>query len=57
MSSLANVKRGIQVNMRGMNSITIHADGTSATLGGGVKSKEVIDYLWAREKQTGKCLE
>jgi hypothetical protein len=40
--------------MRALNSITIAADRNSATLGGGVKSKEILDYLWAREKQTGK---
>lgn len=40
--------------MRGMNRISIAADGQSATLGGGLTSKEITDYLWKRGKQTGE---
>jgi len=39
--------------MGNMNSITIAPDGTSVTMGGGVKAKEVTDALWAADKQTG----
>ncbi|KAF2690401.1 hypothetical protein K458DRAFT_289299 [Lentithecium fluviatile CBS 122367] len=57
ISSLVKFKNGIQINMRGLNSISIAKDGSSATLGGGMKGKEIIDFLWAREKQTvtGVC--
>jgi hypothetical protein len=40
--------------MRKLNSILIAPDGQSATVGGGVKSKELVDALWAEEKQTGR---
>lgn len=53
INSLAAVKHGIELWMRQMNSIEISTDGKSATIGGGVKAKEVTDALWAANKQTG----
>jgi hypothetical protein len=37
-----------------MNSITIDPDGTTATIGGGVLTSELVDTLWAANKYTGK---
>lgn len=53
INSLASVNHGIEIWMRQMNSIEISPDGKSATIGGGVKAKEVTDALWAVNKQTG----
>ncbi|KAE9366665.1 FAD binding domain protein [Stipitochalara longipes BDJ] len=55
--SLGNVKHGIEIWMRQMNSVTINPDGNTATIGGGVLSKELVDALWAADKQTvtGLC--
>ena len=44
---------GIAIRMRSMKSVSISPDGDTATLGGGVLSKEVIDGLWTAGKQTG----
>jgi FAD/FMN-containing dehydrogenase len=54
IDSLGNVHHGIEIWMRKLNSILIAPDGQSATVGGGVKSKELVDALWAEEKQTGR---
>lgn len=55
VSSLGNVKNGIQISMGSLNDVKISEDGTSATLGGGIKGKEVTDALWPYGKQTGTC--
>lgn len=56
-ASLSKVQDGIMINMRGLNAISISDDATYATVGGGIKGKEVIDHLWAHGKQTvtGVC--
>jgi FAD/FMN-containing dehydrogenase len=54
ISSLGDVENGIQIWMRQMNSITIDPDGTTATIGGGVLTNELVDTLWAANKYTGK---
>ncbi|KAF2173156.1 hypothetical protein M409DRAFT_62748 [Zasmidium cellare ATCC 36951] len=55
--SLGEMKNGVGIYMRQMNDVTISEDGKSATVGGGITSKELIDHLWARGKQstTGAC--
>ncbi|KAL6710067.1 hypothetical protein ACN47E_009858 [Coniothyrium glycines] len=56
-SALGDVKDGIQINLRKLNTITLSDDGTYVTVGGGIKSKELIDALWAMGKwtTTGMC--
>lgn len=48
------MNRGIEIWMRKKNSVTIDPDGTTATIGGGALSKELVDALWAANKQTGQ---
>lgn len=50
---LGNVNNGIGISMRGMAYVHVSDDGTSATIGGGTQSGEVIAALWARGKQAG----
>ena len=54
ISSMGTMENGIQIWMRQMNSITIDPDGTTATIGGGVLTNELVDTLWAANKYTGK---
>ncbi|RAL04785.1 FAD-binding oxidoreductase [Aspergillus ibericus CBS 121593] len=43
---------GIEIRMRKLNSTVISEDGKTATFGGGKRSGEVIEALWAAGKQT-----
>ncbi|PWY90260.1 putative FAD-dependent oxygenase [Aspergillus sclerotioniger CBS 115572] len=43
---------GIEIRMRNLNSTVISEDGKTVTLGGGKRSGEVIEALWAAGKQT-----
>lgn len=52
--TLSRVNNGIEIWMRKLNSIAIAPDGTTATIGGGVLSKEITDALWTAGKQTGQ---
>jgi hypothetical protein len=54
---LGNVKNGIGISMRGAAYVRISDDGTSATIGGGTQSGEVIAALWERGKQAGTIQE
>lgn len=45
---------GIEIWLDKLDSIVIAEDGKTATFGGGVKSKAVIDALWESGKQTGR---
>ena len=40
-STLNGVHRGIQINMRKLNSLQVNADGKTATVGGGVMQYEI----------------
>ena len=53
ISSLENVDNGIEIWMRQMNRVVIDPDGTTVTVGGGAKSKEIAKTLNARGKRTG----
>lgn len=44
---------GIEILLTGLNSVEIAADGQSAKIGGGIRSKNLTDALWAAGKQTG----
>lgn len=45
---------GIEIHMSQLNSVTVAKDGQTATIGGGVMSKNLTDALWAAGKQTGE---
>ncbi|CAI6333726.1 unnamed protein product [Periconia digitata] len=55
--TVGKMQEGIQIHMRGLNSVKIADDGKTADFGGGILAKEVIDGLWAKNKQTvtGNC--
>jgi pyruvate/2-oxoacid:ferredoxin oxidoreductase beta subunit len=44
---------GIEIHLSQLNNISISADGTTATIGGGVISHNLTETLWAAGKQTG----
>lgn len=48
------MNNGIEINLKKLNSVTVAADGKTATIGGGALSKTVVDVLWAAGKQTGR---
>ncbi|EEH44121.2 uncharacterized protein PADG_00410 [Paracoccidioides brasiliensis Pb18] len=52
ISSLKAVQGGILIRLTRLNSVSIADDGDTATFGGGVRSKQVTDALWAKGKQT-----
>jgi hypothetical protein len=45
---------GIEIFLNQLSSIAIANDGQTATIGGGVISKNLTDALWAAGKQTGE---
>ena len=45
---------GIEIYLNQLSTITIAKNGQTATIGGGVISKNLTDALWAVGKQTGK---
>ncbi|KAL8369781.1 hypothetical protein RB595_000221 [Gaeumannomyces hyphopodioides] len=57
LTTLGRMDHGIEIDIRSLNSVEIAADGNTARVGGGVRSKELIDALWAADKQTvtGTC--
>jgi hypothetical protein len=56
ITTVGEVKNGIEIWMRSLNKIAIAQDGKTVTLGGGVLSKSVTETLWRAGKQTGKSL-
>ncbi|KAL8990450.1 MAG: hypothetical protein Q9177_000900 [Variospora cf. flavescens] len=56
-STLGAVKNGIEIHVRSLNSVTVNADGKSASLGGGIYNQELIDNLWSQGKASasGSC--
>ncbi|KAH7304875.1 putative FAD-dependent oxygenase [Rhexocercosporidium sp. MPI-PUGE-AT-0058] len=52
IDSLGSMDHGIQIRMTEMKSVSISPDGQSATIGGGILSKDLVDTLWASKKQT-----
>lgn len=53
ISTLGDMSNGIQILLTKLNGIRIASDGKTATIGGGVISKDLTDTLWAAGKQTG----
>jgi hypothetical protein len=53
INSLGDVHHGIQISMRQLSDVRITEGGDFATIGGGVKAKDVMDALWSAGKQTG----
>lgn len=54
ISTLGGMKSGIQIRLSKLNSIKIAKDGKTATIGGGVRTKDLTDTLWTAGKQAGK---
>lgn len=48
------MKSGVEIYLDQLDSVSIAKDGKTATIGGGILSKQVTDKLWAAGKQTGK---
>lgn len=55
--SLGRIDHGVGISLSQLRSVEVAADGRTATVGGGVMSKQVTDDLWAAGKQTvtGTC--
>ncbi|KXJ85290.1 hypothetical protein Micbo1qcDRAFT_56175 [Microdochium bolleyi] len=56
-TGMGKMKRGIQINLRRLNSIEVYNDGKSATAGGGILQYEATRDLFAEGKMaaTGLC--
>lgn len=54
LTTLGRMEYGIEIYLPQLNSISIKKNGKSATIGGGINSKNLVDTLWAAGKQTGK---
>jgi len=56
-NTVSNVKNGIQINLRRLNTASVNADGKSATVGGGTLVHELVTALYAEGKQAthGTC--
>lgn len=57
ITTVGEMKNGIQIWMDKLNTVTVSKDGKTAKIGGGTLSKAVTDTLWAAGKQTvtGGC--
>lgn len=55
MSSLGKMQSGIGIWLDELDDVKVSSDGQTATIQGGTLSKEVIDALWNKGKQTGGC--
>ncbi|KUJ24545.1 FAD binding domain-containing protein [Mollisia scopiformis] len=57
ITTLGRMTEGIEIHLSQLSSVTVSADGTTATIGGGVISRNLTDALWAAGKQTvtGTC--
>ncbi|TVY32619.1 FAD-linked oxidoreductase [Lachnellula subtilissima] len=57
ISTLGKMTHGIEIHMSQLSSIAVAQNGLTATIGGGVLSKNLTDALWAVGKQTvtGTC--
>ncbi|KAL1854451.1 hypothetical protein VTK73DRAFT_8748 [Phialemonium thermophilum] len=57
ITTLGKMTHGIEIHMSQLNSVQIARDGKTATIGGGILSKDLTDALWAAGKQTvtGTC--
>ncbi|TVY90066.1 FAD-linked oxidoreductase, partial [Lachnellula willkommii] len=57
ITTLGQMTSGIEIHMSQLSSIAVAQDGSTATIGGGVMSKNLTDALWAVGKQTvtGTC--
>jgi len=56
IDSLGEVVSGLQIDMRQLNHVRLNPDNMTATIGGGVKAKEVTDALWAVGKRSGQLI-
>ncbi|KAK8037952.1 hypothetical protein PG994_014719 [Apiospora phragmitis] len=54
--SLGQLRCGVNINLRTLNSIQVLEDGQTALIGGGTLTVEVTEGLWAHRKWTGPGL-
>lgn len=57
ITTLGQMKSGIEINLSQLTSVTVNTGGQTATIGGGAISNNVTHALWAQGKQTvtGTC--
>ncbi|KAI1843999.1 hypothetical protein JX265_005819 [Neoarthrinium moseri] len=57
ITTLGKMSSGIEIYLNQLNSVEISEDGQTAKIGGGIRSKNLTDALWAASKQTvtGTC--
>ncbi|KAK0644472.1 hypothetical protein B0T16DRAFT_378543 [Cercophora newfieldiana] len=55
-AGLGEMKGGMNIWLRGLNSVTLSKDGRTAVVGGGTMVDEVVKVLWAGGKQTATAL-
>ncbi|KAK4452741.1 6-hydroxy-d-nicotine oxidase [Podospora aff. communis PSN243] len=55
-AGLGDIKNGMNIWMRELNSVTLSKDGKEAVVGGGAMVDEVVKYLWKEGKQTATAL-
>lgn len=53
ITSLSKMASGIEIYLGQLTSVSIAKDGKTATIGGGIISRNLTDVLWAAGKQTG----
>jgi hypothetical protein len=53
-NSLGKVKHGVGINLRKLNSVKVTKDGRSATIGGGILTKRMVEALWEKGKLSSK---
>ncbi|KAK7914201.1 hypothetical protein PG985_011904 [Apiospora marii] len=57
ITTLGQMSHGIEILLSQLDKVDISEDGATATIGGGIRAKNLIDALWAAGKQTvtGAC--
>jgi FAD/FMN-containing dehydrogenase len=53
IKTLAGVDCGVDINLRKLNMVELQEDGQTATIQGGILTKELTDALWKDDKWTG----
>jgi FAD/FMN-containing dehydrogenase len=54
-TALAQVKSGVGIWMRNMTHIKLGDDGKTVISGGGVVTKQFLDFIWGHGKEAGLC--
>lgn len=54
MSTLQELRAGIQIDLRALDKVEVSADGDHALIGGGIRQKALISALASKRKRTGE---